>query len=77
MLKDIGIITPSIWVLEIMEKTQGNHFHIFSDMIKHIQMDKKDEINQLLKKKIHTIKPLVEMEKKLKMKLITILADNV
>jgi len=41
MLKEIGITTPSIRVMTIVEQTRGKNFPLFNNMIKYIKLVKK------------------------------------
>lgn len=77
MLKEIGIITPSTRVMQIMKETEGENFHIFSDMIRYIKLDKKNKTHLRPKEKgIRSTKGLKEMESKLRTNILTILANN-
>lgn len=78
LLKDIGITTPSIRVLEIVKKTEGEYFSVFSDMIEYIKLLNTGRSDERPKdKKIFIPKNIIDIEKKLKTAVLSILKDNI
>lgn len=76
MLKEIGIITPSMRVLEITHKMRGAHFQMFEEIIRYIKLTKKGQWDKRPKERIIMAPPTIIEKFENHGWIITILAKN-
>ena len=77
MIKEIGIITPSIRVMMILKQMEWNNFQMFDHMIRYIKLAKKWKADKRPKEKqIYAPIKLIETFEKIWTSLLVVLANN-
>lgn len=77
MLKEIGIVTPSIRVLMIIKETRWVNFQMFDDMIRYIKLAREWKVDRRPKnKKIYAPPKLIKTFENLWTTILTVLARN-